>query len=376
MIYFDNAATTKPDKDVLACFLKENEECFGNPSSRHAFGRESNRRLENARNSILKDLGIENTHRVIFTSGASESNNLAIKGVSKKYFRRGKRIITTNVEHPSVLETFKSLENEGFEVIYLPVNKNGVIDLETLEKEMNKDTILVSIMATNNETGSNNDIETLSSIVHKFPKAFFHVDVTQAIGKRKLPYEKIDLFSFSGHKIHGLKGTGALILKKNIALLRQIDGGDQEYFFRAGTDNTPGDASLALALHKVTINLNENAKKAKEISSYLREELAKNDEIMINSPLDASPFILNISLKKKKASVITEALSHEEIYVSSVSACNSKGEPISYVLEAMGCDKGRAMNSIRLSFSNENTLEEAKSFLKTFNEIIERTIDR
>lgn len=376
MIYFDNAATTKPDKDVLACFLKENEECFGNPSSRHAFGRESNKRLENARNSILKDLGIENTHRVIFTSGASESNNLAIKGVSKYYFRRGKRIITTNVEHPSVLETFKSLENEGFEVIYLPVNKDGVIEPETLEKEMNKDTILVSIMATNNETGSNNDIEVLSSIVHKFPKAFFHVDVTQAIGKRELPYEKIDLFSFSGHKIHGLKGTGALILKKNITLLRQIDGGDQEYFFRAGTDNTPGDVSLALALHKVTINLNENAKKAKEISSYLREELAKEDEIMINSPLDASPFILNVSLKKKKASVITEALSHEGIYVSSVSACNSKGEPISYVLEAMGCDKGRAMNSIRLSFSNENSLEEAKSFLKTFNEIIERTIDR
>lgn len=376
MIYFDNAATTKPDKDVLSCFLKENEECFGNPSSRHAYGRESNKRLENARSSILKDLDIETSHRVIFTSGASESNNLAIKGVSKKYFGRGKRIITTKIEHPSVLETFKSLENEGFDVIYLPVNEDGVVRLSALEEAINKETILVSIMATNNETGSNNDIEGLASIVHRFPKAFFHVDVTQALGKRELPWKDIDLFSFSGHKIHGLKGTGALILKKNISLLRQIDGGDQEYFFRAGTDNTPGDISLALALHKVISNLSSNIKKATEISNFLREEFSKNEEIIINSPKDSSPFILNVSLKKKKASVISEALSHEGIYISSVSACNSKGEPISYVLEAMGADKGRAMNSLRLSFSSENTLDEAASFLKTFNEIIERTIDR
>lgn len=376
MIYFDNAATTKPDKDVLSCFLKENEDCFANPSSRHAYGREAYKRLENARLSILRDLDIESTHRVIFTSGASESNNLAIKGVAKNYSRRGKRIITTQVEHPSVLETFKALEKEGFDVVYLPVNSDGIVEPSFLEKEINKDTILVSIMATNNETGSNNDIEALSSIVHKYPKAFFHVDVTQAIGKRDLPYEDMDLFSFSGHKIHGLKGTGALIMKKNITLQRQIDGGDQEYFFRAGTDNHPGDISLALAIKNTIKNLNSNIKNAKEISTYLREELSKNSEIIINSPNNCSPFILNISLKKKKASVITEALSHEGIYVSSVSACNSKGEPISYVLEAMGCDKGRAMNSIRLSFSNENTIDEAKEFLKVFNEILERTIDR
>lgn len=280
------------------------------------------------------------------------------------------------MEHPSVLETFKSLEKEGFDVIYLPVNENGVVEPSSLEKAINKETILASIMATNNETGSNNDIESLASIVHRFPKAFFHVDVTQAIGKRDISWKDIDLFSFSGHKIHGLKGTGALIIKKNVTLLRQIDGGDQEYFFRAGTDNTPGDISLAIALHKTIINLSSNIKKVSEISNFLRQEFSKNDEIMINSPSDSSPFILNISLKKKKASVISEALSHEGIYISSVSACNSKGEPISYVLEAMGANKGRAMNSLRLSFSNENTLEEASSFLKTFNEILERTIDR
>lgn len=376
MIYFDNAATTRPSLAVLECFEKENEQCFANPSSRHAYGREAYRKLENARLSILKSLSLSNDYRVLFTSGASESNNLAIKGIAKEYLRRGKRIITTQVEHPSVLETFRSLEKEGFEVIYLPTKEDGTVDPETLKENMNKETILVSIMATNNETGSNNDILALSKIVHSFPKAFFHVDVTQAIGKRDLPYSSIDLFSFSGHKIHGLKGTGALILKKNITLLRQIDGGDQEYFFRAGTDNLPGDETLAVALEEATKNLQDNIAHAKEISSFLREELEKNDEILMNSPLEGSPFILNFSLKRKKASVVTEALSHEGIYVSSVSACNSKGEPISYVLEAMGFSKERAMNSIRLSFSRENTLEEAKTFLNTLQNILERTINR
>ena len=376
MIYFDNAATTRPSLAVLECFEKENEQCFANPSSRHAYGREAYRKLENARLSILKSLSLSNDYRVLFTSGASESNNLAIKGIAKEYLRRGKRIITTQVEHPSVLETFRSLEKEGFEVIYLPTKEDGTADPETLKENMNKETILVSIMATNNETGSNNDILALSKIVHSFPKAFFHVDVTQAIGKRDLPYSSIDLFSFSGHKIHGLKGTGALILKKNITLLRQIDGGDQEYFFRAGTDNLPGDEALAVALEEATKKLKDNIAHAKEISSFLREGLEKNDEILMNSPLGGSPFILNFSLKRKKASVVTEALSHEGIYVSSVSACNSKGEPISYVLEAMGFSKERAMNSIRLSFSRENTLEEAKTFLNTLQNILERTINR
>lgn len=376
MIYFDNAATTRPSLAVLECFEKENEQCFANPSSRHAYGREAYRKLENARLSILKSLSLSNDYRVLFTSGASESNNLAIKGIAKEYLRRGKRIITTQVEHPSVLEAFRSLEKEGFEVIYLPTKEDGTVDPETLKENMNKETILVSIMATNNETGSNNDVLALSKIVHTFPKAFFHVDVTQAIGKRDLPYSSIDLFSFSGHKIHGLKGTGALILKKNITLLRQIDGGDQEYFFRAGTDNLPGDETLAVALEEATKNLQDNIAHAKEISSFLREELEKNDEILINSPLEGSPFILNFSLKRKKASVVTEALSHEGIYVSSVSACNSKGEPISYVLETMDFSKERAMNSIRLSFSRENTLEEAKTFLNTLQNILERTINR
>lgn len=376
MIYFDNAATSKPYQSVLESFLKGNNECFANPSSSHAYGREANKILEVARETILKDLGISDTHRLIFLSGASESNNLAIKGIAKKYSNRGKRIITTSIEHPSVLETFKSLEKEGFEVIYLPVNHEGIVAKEELEKALNKDTILVSIMAVNNETGSINNIKELADLTHKFPKAFFHSDVTQAIGKLKLPYKDIDLFSFSGHKIHGLKGTGALLLKKNITPLRQIDGGDQEYFLRSGTVDVYGAKSLSEALGITLKKMKETVENVEEINAYLRNELAKLEEISINSPLDASPYILNFSLKHKKASVITEALSHEGIYVSSVSACNSKGEPISYVLENMGFSKDDAANSLRLSFAYENTLEEAKEFIETFKKIIERTINR
>lgn len=376
MIYFDNAATTKPNKDILESFLRNNESCFANPSSRHAYGREANKALEKARASILSDLKISSTHRVVFLSGASESNNLAIKGVAKQYSSRGKRIITSQVEHPSVLKPFKELEKEGFDVIYLPTNKEGKVEPSFLEKAINKDTILVSIMAANNETGAINDISSLAKITHKFPKAFFHSDVTQAIGKVPLDYSEIDLFSFSGHKIHGLKGTGALILKKNITPKRQIDGGDQEYFLRAGTVDVFGAVSLSEALHKILINYKERYKNVSNIYSYIREELSKMDEISINSPLDGSPYILNFSFKHKKASVISEALSHEGIYVSSVSACNSKGEPISYVLEAMGASKGDAMNSLRVSFSNDNTLEEAKTFIQHLKDNIERMIDR
>lgn len=186
----------------------------------------------------------------------------------------------------------------------------------------------------------------------------------------------MDLFSFSGHKIHGLKGTGALIIKNKVLLTKQIDGGDQEYALRAGTDNVPGDVSLALATEKIIKGLPANVKHVQEISSYLRAELEKNPEIIVNSPLNCNPFILNFSFKHKKASVITEALSHEEIYVSSVSACNSKGEPVSYVLEAMGKGKEIAMNSIRVSFSSETSMDEVKEFITKLNEIIERTIDR
>ncbi len=376
MIYFDNAATTKPSEAVLSLFQRYSESFFANSSSRHALGREANKCLEEARNSILSDFRLTKTHKLVFLSGATEANNLAIKGICEQYKNRGKKIITSAVEHPSVLNVFRRMEQNGFEVVYLPVNEEGKVEPRVLEEAMDKNTILVSIMGINNETGTINNIHSLANIVHRFPKAFFHVDITQAIGKISLPYEEIDLFSFSGHKIHGLKGTGALLFRKNITLSPQNIGGDQEFGFRSGTVDMAGSCCLAQAVHLAKNNRQKNLETVQIISSYLREALKENKEIVINSPSDATPYILNFSFLHKKASVITEALSHEGIYVSSVSACHSKGEPVSYVLLAMGLGKERASNSMRISLSSMNELEEAKIFIAKLNDIIERTIDR
>jgi cysteine desulfurase len=376
MIYFDNAATTPTLNEALEAFLKANAEHFGNPSSTHAFGHEADRYLEDARNSILKDLGLTSTHSLLFNSGATEGNNLAIKGVAFHYAARGKRIITSAVEHPSVLKVVDELRPFGFDIVVLPVNGEGKVEPETLKKAMTKETILVSIMAVNNEVGAVNDVGALSAVVHAYPKAFLHIDATQAIGKAKIPYEKADLISFSAHKFGGLKGCGALLYRKAIVFSPVNMGGEQEYGFRGGTVNMPSCVAEAVALHSALGDFEKHQEIVIAISSQIRNALEKNSEITINSPQDAVPYVLNFSLLKKKASVVLEALSEAGIYVSSVSACSSKEEPISYVLLAMGKSKEDSANSIRLSFGPQNTLEEAAIFLKTLTAILERTHDR
>jgi cysteine desulfurase len=376
MIYFDNAATTPTLKEALEVFLNANAESFANPSSTHAFGHQADKYLEDARKSILIDLGLSSTHHLLFNSGATEGNNLAIKGVAFHYANRGQRILTSAVEHPSVLKVMDELRPLGFEIVVLPVDKEGKVEPETLKKAMTKETILVSIMAVNNEVGTINDINALSEIVHAYPKAYFHIDATQAIGKARIPYEKADLISFSAHKFGGLKGSGALAYKKNLVFTPINMGGEQEYGFRGGTVNMPSCAAEAAALHFVIADFEKHQEIVKAISLQIFDALVKNPEITFNSPVDAIPYILNFSLRKKKASVVLEALSEQGIYVSSVSACSSKEEPVSYVLLAMGKSKEDSANSIRISFGPQNTLEEANIFLKTFEAILERTHDR
>lgn len=376
MIYFDNAATTWTLKEAEEVFIKENETLFANPSSNHAFGREASNHLEAARNQILDLFGLNKTHTMVFTSGATESNNLAIKGLAFKYRNRGKKIITSSIEHPSVSNVFRELIPFGFEPVFLPVNEKGKVEPETLAKAMDNQTILVSIMAVNNEVGSINDVAALSKIVHQYPKAYFHVDATQAMGKMAWPYGAADLFSFSAHKFGGFKGTGGLVYKKSIAFEPVEMGGEQEHGVRAGTVNMPGFVAMAKALSLDYASLDANYQRVAQIWHYLYDILAKRDDIALNSPADGIPYVLNFSLKKKKASVVLEALSEREIYVSSVSACSSKGEPISNVLEAMGRSKDDAMNSIRLSFSPRNTLEEAKTFYTALDAILTEVRDR
>jgi len=377
MIYFDNASTTKPFDEVLQVFDEINREYFANPSSNHYFGEKTAHLLNEARDAVISSLNLNNTYQCLFLSGATESDNLALKGIAFSYANRGRKIITDAVEHPAVLIALQQLKEQfGFEVVILPVRNDGTADPEVLLKAMDDKTILVSVMAVNNEVGSINDIASLGQIVHRFHKAFFHVDATQAVGKEKIDYSSADLISFSGHKFGATKGTGCLIYKKNIHFQPLISGGEQEFGFRAGTVNVAGYCALAKALAIVTARQEENHKKLIVLHDRLLSGLKLRSDVVINSPVDGAPCVVNFSLKKKKASVVMEALSRKEIYVSSVSACSSKTEKVSYVLLSMGKTRDEAANGIRVSFSPNNTLEEVDIFLKEFDSIMKEVHDR
>ena len=371
MIYFDNAATGRPLKEATSLFLKVNEEVFANPSSHHRFGYQAKRILEQARADVLSSLGLSKTHECIFLSGASEANSMAIKSVALRYQNRGKRILTSSVEHPSVTNSFLQLRDSfGFETTFLEVNEEGFVPVSALEKELGKDVILVSLMQVNNETGAVFPIEECGEILRKYPKALFHVDATQGIGKVPCSFCNVDLISFSAHKFGGLKGSGCLLFRKNLQFLPLISGGEQEYGYRSGTVSPALAASLAEAL-KISLAREEEARKhVSRLCSILEEGLSEIEEVEINSPAGHSPFLCNFSLRKHKASVVVEALSEKGIYVSSVSACSSKGEPVSKVLLAMGKGERLSANSIRVSFSLENKEEEVFAFLSELKNIL------
>ena len=371
LIYFDNASTTKVNPEVLQTYIKVNESTFGNASSIHFAGQEASRLLEKSREVILSSFGLSNTHQVIFTSGATEGNNLAIKGYALKYKNRGNHIIVSAIEHASVLETVKQLETEfGFSVTYLPVDEHGTINVEELINSITDKTILVSIMAVNNEIGVINDIENIATLLTAYPKIAFHVDATQAIGKVNLKFSNVDLITFSGHKIHGLKGTGALIKKKKIEILPLNSGGGQEDNFRSGTNDVAGAVSLAKAVKLANVDIEKNKLKITAISFLIYEYLENNSDLYeINSTKD-NPYIINFSLRNKKASVVVEALSNRNIMISSISACHSKRESYSHVVKAMGKDDSLSHNTLRISLDISNTIDEAKVFLKELDEIV------
>ena len=268
VIYLDNASTSKVDPEVLESFNQITLKYFANSSSIHRLGQESNRLLEKSREQILSLLNLTH-HEVIFTSGATEANNLAIKGYALANSNRGDHIITSATEHPSVLNTFKQLEKYGFKVTVLPVNEKGVIEVNSLRDAISDKTILVSIMSVNNEIGAINPIKEIGEYLKKYPKIAFHVDMTQAIGKVNIPLENVDMFTFAGHKIHGLLGSGALIKEKKIIIEPQNNGGGQENGLRSGTNTVALSASLAKALRLAIINQEANYKKVSELRDYL-----------------------------------------------------------------------------------------------------------
>lgn len=369
-IYFDCASTVKTNAEVIDTFVKVNDEYFANPASNHKLGAQANELLQKARKQIASYLDVLPSE-IIFTSSATESNNIAIDGICKRNIKRGNKIITTNAEHPSVLEVFKQKEREGFEVHYLDYSKEGILNLEQLNQLLDNKTILVSIMKVNNETGYIFNTEEAYKIIKKKSSAYLHIDATQAIAKENLDSKYYDLMSFSAHKIAGIKGVGILVKKENVLLNPLFYGGGQENGLRSSTVSTPLCCSLATAIRIAFKTLPVRKENVIKLNNFLRDELSKLDEIEIISPLSSTPFILSFALYKHKASVVSEYLSNNNIFVSTKSACSSREKGYSYVIKNAGYNETIASNAIRLSFSGYESLDEGKIFISYLKNALE-----
>ena len=361
MIYLDNSATTKPFSEVIESFVTVTTKYFGNPSSLHELGLQAERLLTQSRENISKMLNVRPSE-IVFTSGGTEANNMAIKGVALQYQNRGKHIITTAIEHPSVSEPCKQLEELGFEVSYLPVNEKGFITVEDLAKTVREDTVLVSVMHVNNEIGSIQPIKEVGRFLKSYPKVIFHVDHVQGIGKVPLNLQEahIDLCTMSAHKFHGLRGAGLLYVRDGIKLSPLLAGGAQEMKRRSGTENVAGIVAMTKALRMTLEKQMKQNDNLKNVKNAWIQQLLEIPEIQLNTPMKGSaPHIINFSLKNGlKSEVFVHELAKHNIFVSTTSACSSKTKAPSKTLLAMGLDRVLAESAIRISLSYENTVDE------------------
>jgi len=365
MIYLDYSATTPVNKEVLDSFNKASIEFVGNANSLHSLGVNANKLINSATTQIANLLNVKN-EEIIYTSGSSESNNLAIKGVCLKYQNRGKHIITTHYEHSSIYGPLEYLKKLGFEVSYIESNEDGIVDIDNLKSLIREDTILVSINAINSEIGIKQPVEEIGNLLKKYPKCFYHVDLTQAIGKINVNLENIDLASFSAHKIFGIKGIGVLIKKENILLEPLINGGKSTTDYRSGTPAHPLIVSMSKALRLCVDNLDERYKYVMKLNNYLKNNLCKYDDVYINSNDKCIPHILNISIVGVKAETFMRALEKYNVYVSTKSACSDIDSLSENVLD-LTKDLNRAKSSIRISLSYITTKEELDEFLNIFD---------
>lgn len=373
MIYLDNSATTKPYKEVLDAYRKAAEEFFGNPSSLHRKGGEAERLLRQARTSIATLLNVK-ASEIIFTSGGTESNNMAIKGVALHYMNRGKHLITTQIEHASCIQSFRQLESMGFEVTYLPVDEKGIISLDDLENALSSSTTLVSIMHVNNEIGATQPVKEISQLIKRKSRAIFHVDDVQGIGKVPIDFHDVqaDLLSYSAHKFHGLKGTGMLIKKQNIKLFPLLSGGGQEDEVRSGTENVPGIVAMAKALRLYLGNSLQGIENLQALKQKLHTELSEIKGVELNTSFNTAPHIINFSVPGIKPEVLIHTLEEKGIYVSTRSACSSKAAEASHVLTAIGLSIESAKTAIRISLSYDTTQEQIEVFIQEFQEAISK----
>ncbi len=363
LIYLDNSATTRPYKEVVECMSKIHENDYGNPSSRHSKGLDAERLLKESR-TVLADLFSAKNEEIIFTSGGTEANNLAILGTVINKKDNMNHIVTSLVEHPSVLRCFHMLENSGFDVTYLPVDKKGLINLEALKQAINKKTALVSIIHVQNEIGTIQPLKEIGSIIkNNNPLTLFHVDAVQSFCR--LPMEvkewQADLVTCSAHKVYGPKGAGCLWVKNSGRLKPLFHGGPQEYNMRPGTENTAAIAGFSLAVKITGENMHDKMSKLKEMKTLFYELITScNHDLFLNGPglNESASHILNISFPPAKAEVMMHLLDQKGILVSSGSACHSKNPEPSHVLKALGITGDRLLSSLRFSFPDSITREE------------------
>lgn len=366
MVYLDYSATTPVDDSVIDTYSKVCKDFIGNPNSLHSLGIKAKQLIDASTKQIANLLGVK-AEEIIYTSGSSEANNMAIKGVCFKYANRGKHIITTELEHSSIIAPLNYLTNMGYEVDFVKLDEKGQVDLEDLEKLIRKDTILVTIASVNSEVGIRQNLSEIAKVIRKHPRIIFHSDVTQSIGKEKIDFSLLDLASMSCQKFYGMKGIGALIKRENLVIEPLIHGGKSTTIFRSGTPATPLIASFAKALRLVYEDFDSKNEKVLEVHNYLISKLQKLD-VFVNSNNCCLPHMVNISLKGIKSEVMLNALDEKEIYVSTQTAC-STGD-YSRAVYAVTKDKDRASRSMRISLSYLTTKEEIDYFIEKFSECI------
>ena len=365
MIYLDYAADTPACESVLEAFVKASQTYFANPNANHQLGQEAKARIEEATACMAALLGIQR-QELIYTSGATEANNLAIKGVAAQYARKGKHLITSYLEHSSVTGPMSYLQSQGFEVDYVRLLPNGRIDLEHLQELLRPDTILVSFAAVDSELGVIQDLKAIRGLLGDYPNCLFHVDATQAIGKVPVDIEAVDLMTFTAHKLYGIHGIGALYKKQDIYLTPVIHGGLSTTAFRSGTPTLALIVSMQKALELAWDTQKSHFEKVKTYNEQIRQALAAYPEVLINSVEEVtSPYILNISLKSLKALDMQQQLEARDIFVSTKSACVTPNTPSRPVL-AMTGERKRALSTLRISLSHLTTQEEMDGFIEGF----------
>lgn len=374
MKYFDHAAATPPYGEVVRTMTEVMQAHYGNPSSLHRLGEESGRLLAKAREVCAAVLGVK-SGEIVFTSGATESNNLAIKGAALQYAGRGRHLITTQVEHPSVWECYVQLEKQGWEVTALPVDKKGQISVQDALDAVRKDTVLLSVMHVNNETGCIQPIEELGRrLKEKFPRVIFHVDGVQGFGKVPLSLTDsgIDLYSLSAHKLRGPRGAGLLMVREGLSLVPLMSGGGQENDLRPGTENIPAVVGMAKAIRLAKEGELERSMLLHTLRKQLLSGLIVWPELIIHCEESAAPHIVNFSYPGMKAEAFLHMLEEQGILVSTKSACSSRKAEPSRVLLAMGASKAEAESGIRISLSEEHTAEDIQELLAAIGVSVNR----